>query len=94
MKHTNGPWKIAKWDQENVVDGFITVITDSRGVGIAEFQTFGKNKKVEANAKLISKAPEMAELIKDLMDIRHKVQLTPEMNLIIHKARVISKSIK
>lgn len=94
MKHTNGPWKVNKWDDDGAVDGFTTVITDTRGVSIAQFTTFGKSKKVEANAKLISKAPDMADLLKKLLNTQHRMERTPELNVIINKAREIVKEIK
>lgn len=56
-KHTPAPWKVAKWEDESLADGFATVITDSRGHGLVEFLQFGENEKVKANAELIANAP-------------------------------------
>jgi hypothetical protein len=66
MKHTPGPYKIAKWIRANCVDGFVTVITDSRGHGIVEFLQKGENKKVMANAKLFKAAPDLLETLKQI----------------------------
>jgi hypothetical protein len=67
MEHTPGPWKIAKWENKRVVDGFETVITDSRGHGIVTFNQKGQSKKVTANAHLIKAAPNMLEALEDLI---------------------------
>ena len=68
MKHTPGPWQIKKWEEENSADGFVTVITDSRGHGIVTFNQRGENSKVEANARLIAMAPELLEAARALLD--------------------------
>jgi|WetSurMetagenome_2_1015567.scaffolds.fasta_scaffold14611_1 hypothetical protein len=62
-KPTPGEWKIARWKDRSKVDGFSTVITDSRGHGIVQFLQFGKNPKVEANAQAIRAVPELFELL-------------------------------
>ena len=65
-KHTKGKWQVKKWDREHAVDGFETVITDSRGHGLFTSNQKGKSRKVEANANLIASAPEMLEMLKKL----------------------------
>lgn len=67
MKHTPGPWRISKWDQQNVADGFTTVICDSRGHGICKFLTYGHDKKVKVNANLIATAPDLLEACKEFV---------------------------
>ena len=68
MGHTLRPWRIREWFEGGVVDNFKTVIVDSRGQGICQFMTFGKNKKVQANARLIAAAPDMLELLKEALE--------------------------
>lgn len=66
MKHTPGPWLIKRWPNIICADGFETVITDSRGHGIAIFNQKGENEKVRANGKLIATSPELLQELKDL----------------------------
>ena len=67
MKHTKGPWKINKWERDNVVDGFETIITDRRGHGIVTFNKKGNNEKVIANAHLIASSPKLLEACEKLL---------------------------
>ena len=77
MKHTPPKWKVKRWPRPKWADGFVTIVADSRGNGLFESTTAGENEKVEANAKLIAAAPEMLELLKDIL-----VEVRPEISRI------------
>ena len=68
MEHTPGKWKINRWKNDTLADGFGTVITDSRGHGLFSALEFGESRKVEANAWLIANAPLMLKILKDIAD--------------------------
>ena len=63
VRMTPGPWKKTRWPDKRLADGFKTVITDSRGHGILAFMQYGKNAKVEANAELVRRLPEILEAL-------------------------------
>lgn len=56
VKHTPERWKVTTWPREKVVDGFVYVVTDSRGHGVAslELTGCGDNAKAKANAERIA----------------------------------------
>jgi len=66
-KHTPGPWEISRWKDARLANGFETVISDSRGHGLVTFCQKGKNKKVEANARLIAAAPDLLAALENAL---------------------------
>ena len=67
-KHTPGPWFARKWNNPRLADGFVTVITDSRGHGLVEFLQKGQNAKNDANARLIAASPTMGKKLADTVE--------------------------
>ena len=78
MKHTKGNWQIDKDHQTNRT-GKITICVGNIKTGddwkmVTEVS---KNNETESNAKLIATAPEMLELLKDIL-----VEVRPEISRI------------
>jgi hypothetical protein len=69
MKHTPTPWRVRKWNNATVKDGFETVLTDCRGSGMFTANTKGQDAKTEANVAFAIKAvnchDELVEALKE-----------------------------
>jgi hypothetical protein len=74
VEHTKAPWKVKKSKEPDNTGGYDYAIIDSQEKIIAEtFEHVGKTKNgyekrpAEANAKLISAAPELLEALKNVI---------------------------
>lgn len=63
MSHTPGPWTMNKYDELVAPDGRRIVVW---GSGIAFGQ---RSDETEANARLIAAAPELLEMLKDVLRV-------------------------
>jgi len=93
MKHTPGKWKVKQWKREKAKDGFVTVVADSRGHGLFQSTEYGESKKVEANANLISAAPDLLRAIKPLVKrIKAEDSWAKDYIQLVHAEEAIAKA--
>ena len=62
-KHTKGPWKQHASNRQ--------IVVDDKGFGVAELYTQNNEVEHEANARLISSAPEMLEALHSARIVLH-----------------------
>ena len=82
-KHTPGPQRVEKIEDERLSDGFTYGVCDSRGHLIFTMSQKGENAKARANAMLYAAAPDllsacraMAKSIRDYVDMYTPGELT------------------
>lgn len=61
---TPGHWKVRKWAQDGVMDGFTYMITDSRGHGMFQAMQHGEHERTLQNMVAASFTPELLEAAK------------------------------
>jgi hypothetical protein len=110
MKHTKGPWgwqKFGSYDSLTAQHGMREIIIGSVTTesGLSSFVAMNKDgilnpiDRDHANAKLIAKAPEMIEALKDMINIFDTcgyVDVEPEkgnINVRISKAKSLIKEL-
>ena len=82
IKHTNGPWLITTIDGE---DCLMVGGGDGSEV-VADIRTHQPESEVEANAHLISSAPEMYEALKKLAECSKEIPLMKYEQGLVDKA--------
>jgi hypothetical protein len=87
MKHTKGPWDIKTPNTESLASPF-SKIQDKQGYGIASLYTLPNIEEQKANAHLISAAPDMFNLLEELLDCQGVLkEYRQDIEKILAKAR-------
>jgi hypothetical protein len=93
-KHTPGPWKVSR-NIDGIYHGTMSVVKNSDGLEICGPRQIRKqDPNIEPNFHLIASAPELLEILEEILELFSN---TPSENLIVgtfRKARALVNKIK
>ena len=84
FKGTKGKWFIDN-EESHIMsnDVYCNVISTKNTIGLADI--YGDDEQAKANALLISKAPEMLEMLKEVIEFTKKVQAPSTFALLLRQ---------